>query len=151
MQPMPIMLLVFGVTLLLGIVLISITGPNANREGLRRLQAVKLRHSDNAVDKVEAQYRKAVLAALEDAEASLSRFGAQRIALARAAEARAAADHAATLQAGRVAGGTLPQSEALIAERQALAARSAELAAATQLTAGFVAVEKALGLGWSEK
>jgi tight adherence protein B len=60
MQPMPIMLLVFGVTLLLGIVLISITGPNPNREGLRRLQAVKLRHSDNAVDKVEAQYRKAV-------------------------------------------------------------------------------------------
>ena len=60
MQPMPIMLLVFGVTLLLGIVLISLTGPNPNREGLRRLQAVKLRHSDNAVDKVEAQYRKAV-------------------------------------------------------------------------------------------
>ena len=104
-----------------------------------------------ARDEAEAQYRKAVLGALEDAEASLARFGAQRIALARAAEARAAADHAATLQAGRVAGGTLPQSEAIVAERQALAARSAELAAATQLTAGFIAVEKALGLGWSEK
>jgi tight adherence protein B len=60
MQPMPIMILVFGLTLLVGIVLVMFTGPNPNRESLRRLQAVKLRHSDNAVDKVEAQYRKAV-------------------------------------------------------------------------------------------
>lgn len=60
MQPMPIMILVFGVTLLLGILLVAMTGPNPKREGLRRLQAVKLRHSENAVDKVEAQYRKAI-------------------------------------------------------------------------------------------
>jgi len=62
MQPMPIMILVFGVTLMLGILLVAFTGPNANREGSRRLQAVKLRHSDNAIDKVEAQFRKAVAA-----------------------------------------------------------------------------------------
>ena len=60
MQPLPIIVLVFGVTLLVGILLVALTGPNPQREGLRRLQAVKLRHSDNAVDKVEAQYRKAV-------------------------------------------------------------------------------------------
>ena len=60
MQPLPIMILVFGLTLLVGVLLIVFTGPNPNREGMRRLQAVKLRHSENAVDKVEAQYRKAV-------------------------------------------------------------------------------------------
>jgi tight adherence protein B len=54
------MILVFGVTMLIGIALVLFTGPNPQREGLRRLQAVKLRHSDNASDKVEAQYRKAV-------------------------------------------------------------------------------------------
>jgi len=60
MQPMPIMILVFGLTLLVGVALVLFTGPNPNRESQRRLQAVKLRHSDNAVDKVEAQYRKAI-------------------------------------------------------------------------------------------
>lgn len=102
-------------------------------------------------DEAEAQYRKAVLGALEDAETALARFGALRIAYARAAEARTAAEHAAMLQAERVKGGTLPESEAIVAERQVLSARSQELAAQAQLTAGFIAVEKALGLGWSEK
>jgi len=60
MQPMPIMILVFGATLLVGVLLIAFTGPSPNKHGMRRLQAVKLRHSDNATDKVEAQYRKAV-------------------------------------------------------------------------------------------
>jgi tight adherence protein B len=45
---------------MLGILLVAFTGPNPKREGLRRLQAVKLRHSESTVDKVEAQYRKAV-------------------------------------------------------------------------------------------
>jgi len=62
MQPMPIMILVFGITLMLGVALIMFTGPNPNRESARRLQAVRLRHSDNAIDKVEAQFRKAVAA-----------------------------------------------------------------------------------------
>ena len=62
MQPMPIMILIFGVTLILGMIAFAFTGPNPAREASRRLQAVKLRHSDSALDKVEAQYRKAVAA-----------------------------------------------------------------------------------------
>jgi tight adherence protein B len=62
MQQMPIMILVFAITLVVGVALIMFTGPNANRESARRLQAVRLRHSDNAIDKVEAQFRKAVAA-----------------------------------------------------------------------------------------
>jgi tight adherence protein B len=62
MQQMPIMILVFAITLVVWVALIMFTGPNANRESARRLQAVRLRHSDNAIDKVEAQFRKAVAA-----------------------------------------------------------------------------------------
>ena len=62
MQTLPLMILVFGVTFMLGLLAIAFTGPSPSREGSRRLQAVRLRHSDNAVDKVEAQYRKAVAA-----------------------------------------------------------------------------------------
>ncbi|KUR81195.1 type II secretion system F family protein [Novosphingobium sp. Fuku2-ISO-50] len=60
MQSLPIMILVFGAVFLLGLLAIAFTGPNAKRESSRRLQAIKLRHSENAVDKVEAQFRKAV-------------------------------------------------------------------------------------------
>ena len=60
MQPLPLMILVFGAVYMLGLLAIAFTGPNAKRESARRLQAVRLRHSENAVDKVEAQFRKAV-------------------------------------------------------------------------------------------
>ena len=60
MQPLPLMILVFGAVFMLGLLAIAFTGPNAKRESARRLQAVRLRHSENAVDKVEAQFRKAV-------------------------------------------------------------------------------------------
>jgi len=54
------MILVFGAVFLLGVIAIALSGPNPNRQVARRLQAVRLRHSDSAVDKVEAQFRKAV-------------------------------------------------------------------------------------------
>lgn len=40
----------------------AMSGPSPSKESARRLQAVRFRHSENAVDKVEAQYRKAVAA-----------------------------------------------------------------------------------------
>ncbi|MFN3423752.1 MAG: type II secretion system F family protein [Novosphingobium meiothermophilum] len=38
----------------------ALSGPSASKEGGRRLQSVRFRHSENTVDKVEAQYRKTV-------------------------------------------------------------------------------------------
>jgi tight adherence protein B len=41
---------------------LALSGPSASKESGRRLQAVRIRYSDKAVDKVEAQYRKTVAA-----------------------------------------------------------------------------------------
>ncbi|EGD58455.1 RND efflux system, outer membrane lipoprotein, NodT [Novosphingobium nitrogenifigens DSM 19370] len=106
------------------------------------------RNARGALVEAEAKYRGTVLDALEDAEASLTRFGSQRIALAKAAESREAAEHLAGLQVQRAQGGTLSRADALKAERQALRAKMAEISAGGTLTSDFVAVEKALGLGW---
>lgn len=38
----------------------ALSGPSASKEVGRRLQSVRFRHSDSAMDKVEAQYRKSV-------------------------------------------------------------------------------------------
>ncbi len=55
-----IQLLVMAVGLMLAMVLgyAALSGPSASKESGRRLQSVRFRHSESAVDKVEAQYRK---------------------------------------------------------------------------------------------
>ncbi|MFY8194707.1 type II secretion system F family protein [Novosphingobium sp. B1] len=55
-------LLIMAVGLMLAMVLgyAALSGPSASKESGRRLQSVRFRHSDNATDKVEAQYRKTV-------------------------------------------------------------------------------------------
>lgn len=96
----------------------------------------------------EARYRQTVLAALQDAEGSLARFGAQRIAFARTVDAEQRAQRNVALQTQRLAAGTASRSDKLSAERQALQAAMATAGARAELTTAFVAVEKALGLGW---
>lgn len=96
----------------------------------------------------EANYRSAVLGALQDAEGSLARFGAQRIAFARAGDAERRGLKTVQLQNQRLAAGTIGRSDALMAERQALQLSMTAASAQAELTTAFVAVEKALGLGW---
>jgi tight adherence protein B len=57
-----IQLLLFSAGLMAVLVLgwIAFSGPSPEKEGARRLQALRYRHSDSAIDKVEAQLRKAV-------------------------------------------------------------------------------------------
>ena len=62
MTLLPIMLIAFGVTATLGLVTLAFVGPSAAKAGSRRLEAVRYRHSENTLDKVEAQLRKAVAA-----------------------------------------------------------------------------------------
>lgn len=51
-----------GLTAALAMVWLAFAGPSAQKESIRRLRSVRYRHSDNAVDRVEMQMRKAVAA-----------------------------------------------------------------------------------------
>jgi NodT family efflux transporter outer membrane factor (OMF) lipoprotein len=101
-----------------------------------------------AYAEAEANYRNAVLRALQDAEGSLARFGGQRVAFGKALDAEASARRNVDLQRQRLAAGSIGKPDALDAERQALQLAMASSAARAELTTGFIAVEKALGLGW---
>ena len=109
-----------------------------------------VRQSEAQRDEAEAQYREAVLEALQDAETSLSRFGNTRQQLAQLAQAESSAARAAQLNSQRVAAGTSSLIDQLDIERQRLSAAIAVAQAKAQLTNSYVAVQKSLGLGWSE-
>lgn len=51
-----------GVAAVITLVLLAFIGPSPAKHGARRLEAVRDRHSENTLDKVEAQLRKAVAA-----------------------------------------------------------------------------------------
>ncbi len=57
-----LLLVALGLMGLMVIGWMAFAGPSAQKEAARRLQAVRFRHSENALDKVEAQLRKAVAA-----------------------------------------------------------------------------------------
>ena len=99
-------------------------------------------------DEAEANYRKAVLGALQDAETSLSRYGRQRDALNDQLRVEASADRAARLTGIRVQGGTATTLDELDAERNRIQAQDGASEAQAQLTQDFIALQKSLGLGW---
>lgn len=101
-------------------------------------------------DEAEAQYRQVVLGALQDAETSLSRFAQQRRTVAAVAEIARSAEQSAELMRQRYERGVISLGDSLEAERQRLVAEANLRSALAALTASYVAVQKSLGLGWSE-
>ncbi|MDF0546414.1 efflux transporter outer membrane subunit [Sphingobium sp. H39-3-25] len=101
-------------------------------------------------DEAEARYRGAVLAALKDAEDSLARFRDRRAVVASLARTRDTAERAEQLTSQRYQAGTTTRIALLDAQRQQIAAEQQLLSARSALTADFVAIQKALGLGWEE-
>jgi len=99
-------------------------------------------------DEAAAQYRATVLSALRDAEDSLSRFRYRRITVATLARAKAEADEALALSEQRYKAGTSTLIDLLDARRQQIAAEQNLSQAEAGLTGDFVAIQKALGLGW---
>lgn len=55
-------LFVFGIVAVLGLLYAAFAGPSAAKEGARRLQSVRYRHSESTIDKVESQLKKAIAA-----------------------------------------------------------------------------------------
>ncbi|TQK11763.1 efflux transporter outer membrane subunit [Herbaspirillum sp. SJZ107] len=110
--------------------------------------AARIEQAEGARDEAEAQYRVAVLGALRDAEGALSRFKQRRATVATVARAKAAAEHATELMAARQKAGTASLIDLLDTERQQIAAEQSLAQAQAALTGEFVALHKALGLGW---
>ncbi|MFK3737409.1 efflux transporter outer membrane subunit [Massilia sp. TN1-12] len=110
--------------------------------GIERAEGVR--------DEAEAQYQLAVLGALRDAEDALSRFRQRRTTLATIARAKATADRAAALTVARQKAGTASLIDVLDVERQQLAAEQNLAQAQAALTNDFIALHKALGLGWED-
>lgn len=101
-------------------------------------------------DEALSAYRSKVLAALEDAEGNLARFGESRQRLASLLAAEQATRHATQLETQRYRAGTASLIDQIDAERRLLAASAAAVQAQARLTLDFVAVNRSLGLGWSE-
>jgi NodT family efflux transporter outer membrane factor (OMF) lipoprotein len=108
----------------------------------------RVEQAQGARDEAEAQYRGAVLRALQDAEDALSRFGHRRQTVASLVRVRASAVRAAELTQQRYRAGTARLIDALDAERQRVSAEQNLAQATAALTGDYVALQKALGLGW---
>lgn len=110
--------------------------------------AARVEQARGVRDEAEARYRSVVLGALRDAEDALSRFGNRRATIASLARAKASADRAAALMVQRYRAGTATLIDTLDAERQRTAAEQNLSIATAALTNDYVALQKALGLGW---
>jgi NodT family efflux transporter outer membrane factor (OMF) lipoprotein len=110
--------------------------------------AAAVRGAKAGRDAALADYQATVLAALQDAEAALACYRAARIEAASATDTLAHARTTARLAQLRADAGTFSQSQAIAARMQALAAEAAETGARARLTQAYVALAKALGLGW---
>ena len=109
----------------------------------------RINQAEGQRDEAEAQYRGAVLTALRDAEDALSRFGHRRETVASLMRSKASADRAAALMQQRFQAGTATLIDSLDAERSRVAAEQNLSAGIAGLTSDFVALQKALGLGWT--
>lgn len=62
MDTIQILLTSLALTGVVALLAVALVGPSSAKQATRRLQALRLRHSDSALDRVEAQMRKAVAA-----------------------------------------------------------------------------------------
>jgi NodT family efflux transporter outer membrane factor (OMF) lipoprotein len=108
----------------------------------------KINQAKAARDEAEADYRRTVLAALEDAESALNRYGQQRNSVADYAKVRASAERAYDLTEIRLHAGTASTTDLLDADAKRVQAQLNYEQAVTQLSQDFVAMQKSLGLGW---
>ncbi len=101
-------------------------------------------------DEAVASYRKTVLAALQDAERALARFGQQRVALASRAQIKLQADSAVDLNRQRLAAGAISRADLDRSLRDQQQASADLVRAKATLTLAWIALQKSLGLGWQE-
>jgi outer membrane protein, multidrug efflux system len=99
-------------------------------------------------DEAEAHYTGTVLAALQDANSALSRYGHQRDHVTALENVAASAAHSADLMQQRYTAGVASRIDLLDAQRSAIDAHQNVVAARAELLDDFVSLQKSLGLGW---
>ncbi|MDN8010745.1 TolC family protein [Burkholderia multivorans] len=107
-----------------------------------------VRAAEASRDEADANYRKAVLGALQDANTALQRYGHQREHVVALTKVQASATHSATLMSERYRAGVASMIDLLDTQRESLAARQNVIAAQAELIKDYVSVQKSLGLGW---
>jgi NodT family efflux transporter outer membrane factor (OMF) lipoprotein len=108
----------------------------------------KIAEARSQRDEAQADYRRTVLAALQDAESALNRFGQQRNTVGNYANARASAERVYALTEVKVRGGTASTTDLLDADSRRIQAQLDYQQAVADLSTDFVAMQKSLGLGW---
>lgn len=108
----------------------------------------KIDQAKSSRDEAEADYRRAVLAALQDAESALNRYGRQRNSVTDYAKARDSAERVYQLTEIRLRAGAAATTELLDADSRRLQAQLSYQQAVARLSTDFVALQKSLGLGW---
>jgi outer membrane protein, multidrug efflux system len=109
----------------------------------------RIQQARAARDEAEADYRRTVLAALEDAESALARYGQQRISAGRLGDVEASAERIYALTEIRLRNGTASTGDVLDADLKRVAAQLNHEGALAELSIDFVALQKSLGLGWT--
>jgi NodT family efflux transporter outer membrane factor (OMF) lipoprotein len=111
--------------------------------------AAKVDQAEAGRDEAMANYRMAVLNALQDAETALSRYGHQRDNVVSLARIMASADRTLELTRQRNIAGAASQIELLDDLRSQIAAQQNLASGQAQMLADYASLQKSLGLGWS--
>ncbi|MGG1947489.1 efflux transporter outer membrane subunit [Trinickia sp. NRRL B-1857] len=110
-----------------------------------------VRSAQASRDEASAHYEHTVLAALEDANSALSRYGHQREHVVRLEEVDASAQRASTLMRQRYGAGVASAIDLLDTERTQFSAQQDVIAGRAQLIEDFIQLQKSLGLGWQAR
>ncbi|RDV00516.1 efflux transporter outer membrane subunit [Trinickia dinghuensis] len=110
--------------------------------------AADVRSAKASRDEASAHYEHTVLAALQDANSALSRYGHQREHVVRLEQVDDSAERASTLMRQRYAAGVATAIDLLDTERTQFSAQQDVIAGRAQLLEDFVQLQKSLGLGW---
>jgi outer membrane protein TolC len=110
-----------------------------------------VRSAQASRDEARANYEHAVLNALQDANAALSRYGHQREHLVRLEEVQRSADRASVLMQQRYTAGVSTLIDLLDTQRTQFSAQQDVVAGQAELLKDFVLIQKSLGLGWRSR
>ncbi len=107
-----------------------------------------VRNAEASRDEAQARYTHTVLAALQDANDALSRYGHQREHLATLQGVQISADRSATLMRQRYTAGVSTLIDLLDTQQTQFDAQQNVVAGQAELLKDFVSLQKSLGLGW---